>query len=68
MEDAETGKTVYVDTSSSKVREAHRRWWLQLEAKLDSDFRKSAVDYVSISTAQDFVAPLQALLARRKQA
>lgn len=68
MEDAETGKTVYVDTSSSKVRESHRRWWLQLEAKLDSDFRKSAVDYVSISTAQDFVAPLQALLARRKQA
>ncbi len=66
MEDAESGVVKYVDTSSKQVRELHRRWWLQLEAKLDADFRKSAVDYVSVSTAEDFVTPLQKLLARRK--
>ena len=66
LEDLESGVSKYVDTSSKKVREAHRFWWLQLDAKLDSDFRKCSVDYVNVSTAEDFVAPLQALLARRR--
>jgi uncharacterized protein (DUF58 family) len=66
VQDAETGETTYFDTSSQKNRDMHRRWWLQEEAKLDSDFRKCGVDYAIISTDEDFVVPLQALFERRR--
>ncbi|MBO5699117.1 MAG: DUF58 domain-containing protein [Bacteroidaceae bacterium] len=66
VEDAETGEAMYVDTASRSLRDVYSRWWLQEEARLDSDFRKCGVDYATIATTDDFVAPLQALFERRR--
>ena len=63
--DAETGEEVYVDTSSSKVQEHQRQWWKTQVTRLNEIFNKSRVDYVSISTEQDYVKALLNLFAKR---
>ena len=63
--DAETGEEQYVDTSSSKVREAQRLWWNEQCKKRDEVLKKSRVDSVSISTDQDYVKALLNLFAKR---
>jgi len=63
--DAETGHEQYIDTSSRKVREAHRRWWEARTRELDDLFRRSRVDYVAVSTAEDYAKALMRLFAGR---
>ena len=63
--DAETGEEMYVDTSSSKVQEHQRQWWKTQVTRLNEIFNKSRVDYVSISTEQDYVKALLNLFAKR---
>ena len=63
--DAETGYEQYVDTSSRKVRDAYRQYWLNRQADLKESFAKSGVDNVSIATDDDFVKQLMMLFSRR---
>lgn len=63
--DAETGHEQYLDTSSRKVREAHRRWWTERTQQLDDMFRRSHVDHTSVSTGEDYVKALMRLFACR---
>lgn len=65
LQDAESGTTIYVDTSSNKVREQHNLWWNTEAEKLESTLRKTNVNYVSISTSEDYVKPLQLLFKSR---
>jgi uncharacterized protein (DUF58 family) len=65
LQDAESGTTIYVDTSSNKVREQHNLWWNTEAEKLESSLRKTNVNYVSISTSEDYVKPLQLLFKSR---
>ena len=65
VEDAETAHCQYVDTSSSKVRNAHHRWWVEQQSKLQTYFSKSSVDNVSIRTDEDYVKALLLLFAKR---
>lgn len=65
LQDAESGTTIYVDTSSIKVREQHNLWWNTEAEKLESTLRKTNVNYVSISTSEDYVKPLQLLFKSR---
>lgn len=65
VQDAETGHTTFVDTSSRKVRELHQNWWAEMCEKFETIFRKTKVDYVEISTAEDYVKPLQLLFKKR---
>lgn len=65
MLDAEKGEEMYVDTSSSKVQEAQRRWWRNHCEKLDTTLKKSRVDSVSVRTDQDYVKALLNLFAQR---
>ncbi|MCF0188352.1 MAG: DUF58 domain-containing protein [Bacteroidaceae bacterium] len=65
VEDAETGHTQWVDTSSSKVRNAHNRWWKERTAMLSDTFNRSRVDMVSVRTDHDYVAALKSLFAMR---
>ncbi|MBQ2786510.1 MAG: DUF58 domain-containing protein [Bacteroidaceae bacterium] len=65
MLDAESGDEVYVDTSSSRVQNAHKEWWREQCSKRETVFAKSRVDSVSIRTDDDYVKSLIALFARR---
>lgn len=65
LKDAETGQYIWVDSSDRKAREIYRRWWHDLSAQLDNNFRKSRVDYVNISTNHDYVRALISLFKKR---
>ena len=65
VQDAETGASVFVDTSSKAVREHHSIWWNNEVEKLDVAFRRCKVDYVSVGAAEDYVKPLQLLFKSR---
>jgi len=65
MLDAETGEYQWVDTSSSKVREAHAKWWRSSQARIEESFKRSGVDVANIRTDQDYVRSLVALFKRR---
>ena len=65
MLDAESGKEVYVDTSSARVQNAQREWWREQCSRRETIFAKSRVDSVSIRTDEDYVKSLIALFAKR---
>ena len=65
MVDPETGKDVYVDTSSRRVRALHRKWWIESQVRLRDTFSKSGVDSISVRTDQDYVKALMNLFAKR---
>lgn len=63
--DAETGFEQYIDTSSKKLRQAHRSYWLNRQAALMETFNKSNVDNISIATDEDYVKSLLMLFKQR---
>lgn len=63
--DAETGHEQYIDTSSKKLREAHRLYWNSRQLLLRETFTKSNVDSVSIATNEDYVKALLLLFKQR---
>ncbi|MBR5249865.1 MAG: DUF58 domain-containing protein [Bacteroidales bacterium] len=65
MQDAETGQTVWVDTSDRQVRAAYEQWNQEAFARTATLFRKYKVDSVSIATDQDYVKGLVTLFKNR---
>ena len=65
MQDAETGQTVWVDTSDRQVRAAYEQWNQKAFARTATLFRKYKVDSVSIATDQDYVKGLVTLFKNR---
>jgi uncharacterized protein (DUF58 family) len=65
VKDAESGAESWVDTSSSKVRQAYRDWWQNCRTKMQNAFQKSRVDSVSIRTDEDYVKALMDLFHKR---
>jgi len=63
--DAETGYEQYIDTSSSRLRQAHTQYFLRRQSLLTETFNKSNVDHVSIATNEDFVKSLLLLFKQR---
>jgi uncharacterized protein (DUF58 family) len=66
MKDAETGKELWVDTSSKKVREAYRKHWLKSEAYTEDLFKKTGTDYAKLRTDLSYVKPLMSLFKKRE--
>ncbi len=64
--DAETGHEQYIDSSSKKVRHAHERHWLMLQANLMNIMNKSKVDIISVRTDENYVKALINLFSKRK--
>ena len=62
---AESANTTWVNTNSEKVRSNYLNGYKDLENKLFSEFKKSGIDYVSISTDDNFIRPLIALFQQR---
>ena len=65
MRDSESGQEIYVDTSSKKIRLAHRDWWTKQQLRLREMFAMSGIDNVSIRTDEDYVKALMGLFRRR---
>ena len=65
LKDAETGNYIIVDSSSRKIRKNYSSWWNNHMTKLDSMLKKCGVDYVAISTQEDYVKSLMTLFKKR---
>ncbi|MDR3185056.1 MAG: DUF58 domain-containing protein [Prevotellaceae bacterium] len=65
LRDAETGKEMWVDTSSGKVRAQYESWWRNANVSVSQSLAKCRIDNVQISTAEDYVKPLIRLFESR---
>ncbi len=65
MADSETGETTFVDSSSRRVRRAHAQSWIEHEKSLKELFTSMQVDYVSLTTEDNYVSALMELFHRR---
>ena len=63
--DAETGAERWVDTSSSRVRQAYDRWWYERQQAMASIMQHSNVDIAQVATDEDYAKALMALFKRR---
>jgi len=66
MKDAETGKELWVDTSSKKIRTAYKANWLKSDAYIEDLFKKTGTDYAKLRTDLSYIAPLMNLFKKRE--
>lgn len=65
VKDSETGETAWINTSSSKVREAYAKAAQGADMKATKLMRQYQIDSVDISTGSDYVKGLMAFFDRR---
>lgn len=65
LKDAETEERVWFDTSDKRLRKAYRDAWGERVLGMQQLFARAGVDYVSISTADDYVRGLMQLFRMR---
>ncbi len=65
IEDAETGRQKWVNTSSSKVRKAYKANALRREGELKDTFRKAGIDNTTVVTNRPYIVPLMNLFKQR---
>lgn len=65
IQDAETGKTVIVDTGSSTVRSRYSALAEKRELELSGLFRSTGIDHIRILTDRDYVLDLVKFFRRR---
>ncbi len=63
--DLESGKEMWIDTSSKSVRNEYARNWYRRQQKIAETTAKSGVDMIFIATDEDFVKALLGLFRRR---
>jgi uncharacterized protein (DUF58 family) len=66
FKDAETGEYIWIDSSNSKVRETYNQHWIERNKQLDSLLKRTGIDYVNISTREDYVKSLVSLFKKRE--
>lgn len=65
LRDAETGRKVWVDTSSAAVRRHYAERWAERSAKIDETLKHNRIDTAEISTDGDYVVELIKLFKQR---
>jgi uncharacterized protein (DUF58 family) len=65
LKDAETGKYLWLDSSSRRIRRIYSDFWKNRMAGLDKRFKRCGIDYVSVSTNEDYVKSLMSLFRKR---
>lgn len=65
VKDSETGETAWINTSSSKVREAYAKAAQDADMKATRLMRQYQIDSVAMSTGSDYVKGLMAFFDRR---
>lgn len=65
LRDAESGRKVWVDTSSRAVREHYAASWRALSERIDTTLKHYRIDTATVSTDGDYVAELMKLFKQR---
>ena len=65
VQDAETGRKMWIDTSLAALRDPYRGEWERLSRETASVLNRSRVDNVSVATDEDYVKALIKLFNRR---
>ena len=65
VQDAETGRKMWIDTSLAALRDHYRGEWERLSRETASVLNRSRVDNVSVATDEDYVKALIKLFNRR---
>lgn len=65
MKDAESGRKVWVDTSSAAVRKHYARQWRLRSAEIEQTLKHNRIDTAVVSTADDYVVELIKLFKQR---
>jgi len=65
LRDAETGKELWIDSSSPAVRDQYRKQYLKSEAELKQLFARCGIDSARLRTNESYVQPLMNLFKRR---
>ncbi|MBO5465523.1 MAG: DUF58 domain-containing protein [Alistipes sp.] len=65
LEDAETGRKVWIDTSSRRVREHYAESWAERDAAITELLRRNRIDTAMIPTDGDYVVELIQLFTKR---
>lgn len=65
LKDAESGRKVWVDTSSRAVREHYAEKWRQRSAQIESTLKHNRIDTAMVSTEGDYVSELIKLFKQR---
>lgn len=66
LRNAESNETLWIDTSSKKVRDNFSANWLKKQNELKQIFAKSGVDVAKIKTDGGYVTPLMNLFKKRE--
>ena len=65
VNDLETGQSMWLDTSSAKVRNTYARWWYDRQQAMVETLRAGRVNFVSVAPDEDYVKSLIALFKNR---
>ncbi len=65
FQDAETGRRIWVDTSSRRVREAYAEEWKRRNERIETTLKQHRVDTATVSTEDDYVSALIKLFKQR---
>lgn len=65
VKDSETGENAWINTDSPKVRREYREWHEGICEKEDKLFKKYQVEYVDISTDEDYIKKLKSLFGSK---
>ncbi len=65
VKDSETGESAWINTDSPKVRRLYREWHGNICEREDRLFKKYQVDYVDISTDEDYIKQLKSLFGSK---
>ena len=65
LRDAESGRKVWVDTSSRRVREHYARSWEERDRRITDTLKHNRVDTATVHTDGDYVAELIKLFKQR---
>lgn len=65
VKDAETGRDMWVNSDSRKVRTAYSKWFSDMNAATEKMLRRYQIDTVSIATDDDYAKGLMAFFQKR---
>ncbi len=65
LKDAETGRKMWVDTSSARVREHYAQSWVERSERVEQTLRHNRIDTANVSTEEDYVTELMKLFKQR---